>query len=114
MNILFIGGAGFIGASLARRFRKSEKHHIFVVEPAGANVSLFLSESVWCCFELAIVEYMAAGKNVVATRVDAIPTLIDDGEDGLLVNADNREEAWKGSYGYVNIPDNQHKKLSIK
>lgn len=39
MNILFIGGAGFIGASLARRFRKSEKHHIFVVEPAGANVS---------------------------------------------------------------------------
>lgn len=52
---------------------------------------------------------MAAGKNVVATRVDAIPTLIDDGEDGLLVNADNRKEAWKGSYGCVNIPDNQHK-----
>lgn len=46
---------------------------------------------------------MAAGKNVVATRVDAIPTLIDDGEDGLLVNADNREEAWKGSYGCANI-----------
>lgn len=46
MNILFIGGAGFIGSSLVHRFNKSEKYHIFVVEPAGANVSLFLSESV--------------------------------------------------------------------
>ena len=35
---------------------------------------------------------MAAEKNVVASRVDAIPTLIEDGTDGLLVEVDNPED----------------------
>lgn len=46
----------------------------------------------WEGFGLAIAEYMAAEKNIVATRVDAIPTLIEDGKDGLLVNVDSPEE----------------------
>ena len=36
---------------------------------------------------------MAAEKNVVATRIDAIPTLIEDGVDGLLVDVDNPQNA---------------------
>jgi glycosyltransferase involved in cell wall biosynthesis len=36
-------------------------------------------------FGLAVVEAMAAGRPVVATRVAAIPELIDDGVEGLLV-----------------------------
>ncbi|MDN0066652.1 NAD-dependent epimerase/dehydratase family protein [Bacteroides gallinaceum] len=39
MNILFIGGAGFIGSSLVRRFCEDNKYHVFVVEPEFANVS---------------------------------------------------------------------------
>lgn len=39
MNILFIGGAGFIGSNLVRRFCKDNKYHVFVVEPEFANVS---------------------------------------------------------------------------
>ncbi len=54
------------------------------------DVALLLSR--WEGFGLAVVEYMAAGKNVVATRTDAIPTLIDDGVDGLLMDVDNPEE----------------------
>lgn len=42
---------------------------------------------------LAIVEYMAAEKNVVAARTDAIPSLVDDGVDGFLVDVDNAEQA---------------------
>jgi glycosyltransferase involved in cell wall biosynthesis len=34
---------------------------------------------------LALKEYMAAGKPVVATRVGGVPELIDDGTHGLLV-----------------------------
>lgn len=54
------------------------------------DVALLLSR--WEGFGLAIVEYMAAEKNVVASRVDAIPTLIDDRVDGLLVEVDNAED----------------------
>lgn len=55
------------------------------------DVAVLLSR--WEGFGLAIVEYMAAEKNVVATRVDAIPSLIEDGEDGFLVDIDNPEQA---------------------
>ncbi len=51
------------------------------------DISLLLSR--WEGFGLAIVEYMAAEKNVVASRIDAIPTIIQDGVDGLLVEVDN-------------------------
>ena len=34
---------------------------------------------------LSVMEYMEAGKPVVATRVGGVPDLIDDGVHGLLV-----------------------------
>ena len=55
------------------------------------DLAMLLSR--WEGFGLAIVEYMAAEKNVVATRADAIPSLIEDGEDGFLVDIDNPEQA---------------------
>lgn len=39
MNILFIGGAGFIGSSLVHTFCKNEKYNVFVLEPETANIS---------------------------------------------------------------------------
>lgn len=48
--------------------------------------------SRWEGFGLSIAEYMAAGKNVIATNVDALPTLIEDGVDGLLVDVDSPED----------------------
>lgn len=38
-NILFIGGAGFIGSSLINKLLKETDYSIFVLEPAFANVS---------------------------------------------------------------------------
>jgi glycosyltransferase involved in cell wall biosynthesis len=38
---------------------------------------------------------MAAGLPIVATKVGGIPSLIKDGENGLLVTADNPEELAK-------------------
>lgn len=55
------------------------------------DVAMLLSR--WEGFGLAIVEYMAAEKNFVASRVDAIPTLVDDGVDGLLVPMDDDARA---------------------
>lgn len=55
------------------------------------DVAMLLSR--WEGFGLAVVEYMAAEKNVVATKIDAIPTLVDDDIDGLLVEVDNPQDA---------------------
>lgn len=54
------------------------------------NVALVLSR--WEGFGLVIPEFMAAGVNVIGTRVDAIASLIHDGLNGLLVNVDNAKE----------------------
>ncbi len=37
-NILLIGGAGFIGASLVQRFLQDENYKIFILEPEHANL----------------------------------------------------------------------------
>ena len=51
--------------------------------------------SRWEGFGLAIPEYMLCEKPIVATRVDAIPYLIKDGYNGLLVDVENYAEASK-------------------
>lgn len=45
--------------------------------------------SRWEGFGLALPEYMIAGRPIVATKVDAIPNIIRDGENGLLVDVDD-------------------------
>lgn len=51
--------------------------------------------SRWEGFGLVIPEYMLTRTPIVATRVDAIPYLITDGVDGLLVDKDDWENVAK-------------------
>lgn len=51
------------------------------------DVACLLSR--WEGFGLALPEYMMAGKPIVASRVDAIPYIIEDGKNGLLVEVDD-------------------------
>ena len=55
------------------------------------DIAMLLSR--WEGFGLAIVEYMAAKKNFDATKTDAIPTIVRNGKDGILVNVDAPTEA---------------------
>ncbi len=57
------------------------------------DVACLLSR--WEGFGLALPEYMMAGKPIVASRVDAIPNIIRDGENGLLVGVDDATGASK-------------------
>lgn len=66
------------------------------------DIAMLLSR--WEGFGLAIAEYMAAEKNFVATRVDAIPTIVDDGVDGKLVNVDSPKEVADAVYYYYTHP----------
>lgn len=49
--------------------------------------------SRWEGFGLVLAEYMELGKPIVATEVNAIPDLITDHENGLLVDVDNDKQA---------------------
>lgn len=51
------------------------------------DVGVLLSR--WEGFGYALVEYMVAKKPVVSTKVDAIPNMIQDGQNGLLVEVDD-------------------------
>lgn len=51
------------------------------------DVACLLSR--WEGFGLALPEYMMAGKPIVASRVDAIPNIIRNGENGLLAEVDD-------------------------
>ncbi len=61
--------------------------------------------SRWEGFGLAIAEYMAAEKNFIATRIDAIPTIVEDGVDGLLVDVDSPEDVFEKFLNLYNSPD---------
>lgn len=55
------------------------------------DVACLLSR--WEGFGLALPEYMMAGKPIVASRVDAIPNIIQNGKNGLLVEVDDAVSA---------------------
>ena len=57
------------------------------------DVACLLSR--WEGFGLALPEYMMAGKPIVASRVDAIPNIIQNEKNGLLVEVDDDAGASK-------------------
>ena len=66
------------------------------------DVAVLLSR--WEGFGLAIAEYMAAEKNLVATNVDAIPTIVENGVEGKLVSVDSPQEVADQVYFYYTHP----------
>ena len=55
------------------------------------DVACLLSR--WEGFGLALPEYMMVGKPIIATNIDAIPNLISNGKNGLLVPVDDETAA---------------------
>lgn len=53
------------------------------------DIAMLISR--WEGFGLVLPEYMLARKPIIATRVDAIPEIIKDGENGLLVEVNDVE-----------------------
>ena len=72
------------------------------------NVGCLLSR--WEGFGLVIPEYMFAGTPIVATKVDAIPYLIEDGKNGFLVEKDDWSGAAKRVIELIN-DENKRKEM---
>lgn len=54
-----------------------------------AKADIYINPSFYESFGMSIIEAMAMGLPVVATRVGAVPDLISNGSNGLLVDAAN-------------------------
>ena len=67
----------------------------YSVKDQLSNASVFVLPSRYEGLPNVLLQAMAAGLPIVATRVGGIPSLIKDGENGLLVTADNPEELAK-------------------
>lgn len=67
------------------------------------DVALLLSR--WEGFGLVLPEYMLVGKPIVATNVDAIPWLIKDGKNGILIPVDDEEAVCKAVIKLYNDND---------
>ena len=66
-----------VGAKSIYRVAEKDKEYLRDEEEKNQNTAL------------ALPEYMMAGKPIVASRVDAIPNIIRNGENGLLVEVDD-------------------------
>jgi L-malate glycosyltransferase len=87
-----VAGEGGQRATLERQIRESGLDGRFALRGAVADVPGFLAGlrvAVLCShaegMSNALLEYMAAGRAVVATAVGAAPDLVEDGVHGLLV-----------------------------
>ena len=65
-------------------------------------------------FGLTILEAFAAGKPVVATRVGAIPELVSDGIDGILVEKNDVSGIANGINYYLKYPESCKKNPNTK
>ena len=75
------------------------------------DVACLLSR--WEGFGLVLPEYMLAGKPIVASKVDAIPDIITNSENGILVEPDNSDEV-KNEILRLYEDENFRKKLIMK
>ncbi len=64
-------------------------------------------------FGIAIIEAMACGKPVVATKTGGIPEIIENGHDGLLVEPDNAAELADAIQRLMNGP-NLRRTIGVK
>ena len=78
------------------------------------NISdIFILFSGWEGFGLVVIEAMAFGKPVIVSNKGALPLLVKDGENGLVVNYPNTKEL-KSKIKRLLEDDNQRKKLGKK
>ena len=75
MNILFIGGAGFIGSSLVKQFLSNEKYKVFVIEPEFANVSRLDGLDV-NIFRTALDNVDGVKHILVSNKIDVVVHLV--------------------------------------
>ncbi len=97
LDLLFAGGGRTRPRceSLCRQLGLEGAVRFLGVRPAGevrrllAGAEIVIAPSRWEAFGLVLLEAMAAGRPVIASRVGGVPEVVEDFETGLLVPPDD-------------------------
>ncbi len=73
--------------------------------PILSRMDILVLPSLWEGLGVTILEAMALGKPVVATRVGGIPEVVGDGETGLLVPSDDEEALASALHKLLSDPE---------
>lgn len=100
--VFLIAGDGYLKESLLAETQKlGIKDNVFFlgfrsdIHNIISAMDIFISSSLRESFGLALVEAMAAGKAVVATKVGIAPDIIKEEETGILIEPKNTEAIYK-------------------
>ena len=85
--------------AIINNFSEAEKPAIF------AACDMILYPSGHESFGIVFLEAWASGKPVVGARIGAIPTVIDEGKDGLLITHRNTGDLIEAMLTLINQPD---------
>lgn len=69
------------------------------------KVDIFFQPSLWEAMSVVVLEAMAAGKPIVATRVGENPKVLEHERDGLLVDARNTDQMISALTRLIHEPD---------
>lgn len=70
-----------------------------------ASMDVFCLSSLWEALGIVLLEAMAAGKPIVATRVGGVPEVVEEGEGGILVPPGRPEELASGIRLLLSSPE---------
>lgn len=98
---VYIAGDGAQRKKLERLVQKLEiERNVIFLGYVSGNKKISMFKSVDVCvfpsryesFGIVVLEAMACGKAIVASKVGGIPSLVKDGENGILFEPENIEE----------------------
>lgn len=81
----FVNSKGLDKSILFQSFRQD-------VPDVLAAADIFVLPSLWEGLPIGLLEAMAMGKAIIATKVDGTSEVIEDGYNGLLISVDNLEQ----------------------
>ena len=101
VRLMYVG-AGELEDEIMKYAKENNLQHLVTItgwvndtEKYIPTFDIAILPSKWEGFGLALIEYMACDKPIIASDVGGITNIIEDGKNGLLFSAENYEELAK-------------------
>lgn len=109
---LVIAGEGHLREQLQNHINERDlQAHVhmagFLADPRELYraIDIFVLSSLREGLPNVVLEAMASGRPVVATRCNGVPRLVTDGENGIVVDCNNEDQLFRAIRRYIESPE---------